>query len=73
MGCFIPRVSAEDPNGVQLQEEAQRRLNAKFGEGGLANQVIACLHAHDEACGSSPLPPKEESLFPEEVTKVVDE
>lgn len=39
MGCFIPRVSAEDPNGVQLQEEAQRRLNAKFGEGGLANQV----------------------------------
>ena len=47
MGGFIPRVSAEDPNGVQLQEEAQRRLNAKFGEGGLANQVIACLHAHD--------------------------
>ncbi|OAO13342.1 ARF-GAP protein [Blastocystis sp. ATCC 50177/Nand II] len=63
MEAFPVEVSAEDPNGVQLQEEAQRRLNAKFGEGGLANQ----------ACGSSPLPPKEESLFPEEVTKVVDD
>ncbi len=37
---LTPRSRDVEPNGAQLEEEAKRRLNEKFGEGGLAAQVF---------------------------------
>lgn len=37
---LTPRSGDVEPNGAQLEEEAKRRLNEKFGEGGLAAQVF---------------------------------